>query len=151
MWGDIGLVTDVRFLGVAPHWYFRPYMAWLIFCPHHYIGIFGLILFFLLVFFQVNILKNTWDISKNISKINLVESSFIYRTFYFFFLLSCLYAGSYLPCGRFFTLLYGNTATAVSFYYIFFFLLTNIEYYLYTFSNTIKILNKKKLLKVFLN
>jgi len=27
MWGDIGLVPDVRFYGVAPHWYFRPFMA----------------------------------------------------------------------------------------------------------------------------
>lgn len=27
MWGDIGMVTDVRFYGVAPHWYFRPFMA----------------------------------------------------------------------------------------------------------------------------
>jgi len=46
MWGDIGLVTDVRFYGVAPHWYFRPYMAWLIACPYHYIGVFGLVYFF---------------------------------------------------------------------------------------------------------
>jgi len=27
MWGDVGMVTDVRFYGVAPHWYFRPFMA----------------------------------------------------------------------------------------------------------------------------
>lgn len=27
MWGDLGLTTDVRFLSVAPHWYFRPYMG----------------------------------------------------------------------------------------------------------------------------
>jgi len=27
MWGDIGLIPDVRFYGVAPHWYFRPFMA----------------------------------------------------------------------------------------------------------------------------
>jgi len=50
MWGDIGIVTDVRFYGVAPHWYFRPYMAWLIVCPHHNLGIFGLLYFFLSTF-----------------------------------------------------------------------------------------------------
>ena len=55
MWGDIGLITDVRFYGVAPHWYFRPYMAWLIACPYHYIGIFGLIFFFLVLYFQVSL------------------------------------------------------------------------------------------------
>jgi hypothetical protein len=27
MWGDIGLVVDIRFYGVSPHWYFRPLMA----------------------------------------------------------------------------------------------------------------------------
>ena len=55
MWGDIGMITDVRFYGVAPHWYFRPYMAWLIACPYHYIGIFGLIIFFVVLYFQVTL------------------------------------------------------------------------------------------------
>ena len=27
MWGDIGFIVDIRFYGVAPHWYFRPFMA----------------------------------------------------------------------------------------------------------------------------
>lgn len=55
MWGDIGLITDVRFYGVAPHWYFRPYMAWLIACPYHYVGIFGLVFFFVVLYFQVSL------------------------------------------------------------------------------------------------
>jgi len=55
MWGDIGIINDVRFYGVAPHWYFRPYMAWLIACPYHYVGIFGLIFFFLVLYFQVSL------------------------------------------------------------------------------------------------
>jgi len=59
MWGDIGIVTDVRFYGVAPHWYFRPYMAWLIACPYHYVGIFGLVFFFLVLYFQVSLFGNS--------------------------------------------------------------------------------------------
>ena len=59
MWGDIGMVTDVRFYGVAPHWYFRPYMAWLIACPYHYVGIFGLVFFFLVLYFQVSLFGNS--------------------------------------------------------------------------------------------
>ena len=55
MWGDVGLVPDVRYYGVAPHWYFRPFMAWLIACPYHKTGIFGLIFFFLVLFFQYNL------------------------------------------------------------------------------------------------
>ena len=49
MWGDVGAVVDVRYLGVAPHWYFRPFMSWLTVCPYHKIGIFGLLVFFFLV------------------------------------------------------------------------------------------------------
>jgi quinol-cytochrome oxidoreductase complex cytochrome b subunit len=52
MWGDIGMVSDVRYYGVAPHWYFRPFMAWLIACPFHKTGIFGLVYFFVSVYFQ---------------------------------------------------------------------------------------------------
>lgn len=55
MWGDIGIVTDIRFYGVAPHWYFRPYMAWLIACPYHYVGIFGLVFFFVVLYFQISL------------------------------------------------------------------------------------------------
>ena len=52
MWGDVGIVTDVRFYGVAPHWYFRPFMAWLIACPYHKTGILGLLLLFFLLFIR---------------------------------------------------------------------------------------------------
>ena len=126
MWGDIGLVNEVRFLGVAPHWYFRPYMAWLIFCPHHYIGIFGLIFFFISIYLQINIHKYFWDISKNIIKNNNTENSVLHKNLYFYFLLSMLYAGSYLPCGKFFTLLKGNIASMLSFIYIYIYITTNI-------------------------
>ena len=50
------MITDVRFYSVAPHWYFRPYMAWLIACPYHYLGIFGLVFFFVVFFFQLDII-----------------------------------------------------------------------------------------------
>lgn len=56
MWGDIGMQVDVRFLGVAPHWYFRPYMGWLVACPFHYTGLIGLVLFFTSFYFQPNII-----------------------------------------------------------------------------------------------
>ena len=74
MWGDIGLVTDVRFYGVAPHWYFRPYMAWLVICPYHYLGIFGLIYFFLVLYFQVSIFGSL-EI-ENLKKNNSIYSFF---------------------------------------------------------------------------
>jgi len=33
--GDIGIIEDVNYLAVAPHWYFRPFMAWLTYIPNH--------------------------------------------------------------------------------------------------------------------
>ena len=74
MWGDIGLITDVRFYGVAPHWYFRPYMAWLIACPYHYVGIFGLVFFFVVLYFQVSLFGAS-DL-ENLKQNNTVYSFF---------------------------------------------------------------------------
>jgi len=59
MWGDVGLVPDIRFYGVAPHWYFRPFMAWLIVCPHHKTGIFGLVYFFFVLYHQPTLQNNS--------------------------------------------------------------------------------------------
>lgn len=46
MWGDVGVVTEPKFNQVAPHWYFRPLMAFLLVIPHAIIGVLGLIFFF---------------------------------------------------------------------------------------------------------
>ncbi len=119
MWGDIGLITDIRFLSVAPHWYFRSYMGWLLFCPHHYIGIFGLIAFLVFIYFQPNVL------GKNIKKTNYYlilckqDKSSISLFFFSAFILSLAYSGSYLPCGKYFTFLGGNKATTFSYLFIY--------------------------------
>jgi len=34
-------------------------MAWLIACPYHYLGIFGLVFFFVVFFFQLDIIGHT--------------------------------------------------------------------------------------------
>ena len=81
MWGDIGIVTDVRFYGVAPHWYFRPYMAWLIACPYHYTGIFGLIFFFVVLYFQVSLFGSSE--LENLKYVNTIYA-FYYESLNFF-------------------------------------------------------------------
>lgn len=78
MWGDIGIVNDVRFYGVAPHWYFRPYMAWLIACPYHYVGIFGLVFFFLVLYYQVSLFGSSE--LENLKYINALYS--LYQELY---------------------------------------------------------------------
>lgn len=86
--------------------------------------------------------------SKNKTVLSINENSILHKNLYFFFLLNILYVGSYLPCGKFFTLLKGNIATFFAFVYIYIYLLFNIEYY-FKFFATKKTFNKKTKLKNF--
>lgn len=139
MWGDIGLVTDVRYYGVAPHWYFRPFMAWLIACPHHKTGIFGLIFFFFVLFYQP-VLHGTSEQNNYSQRTLLSFNSFINRNVFFnssyfnlemnlyhqityaLFIGCCLYAASFLPYGRFYNRLGGNIGMLISYMYVFVYL-----------------------------
>jgi quinol-cytochrome oxidoreductase complex cytochrome b subunit len=128
MWGDIGIINDVRFYGVAPHWYFRSYMGWLIICPHHYWGIFGLVFFLLIFFFQPN-LKDKNILNKKcfflkIKNLKLNNEYNFWNLFFFnIFLLSLLYTSSCLPFGRFYNRLNGNYILLLSYYYVFCYLI----------------------------
>lgn len=136
MWGDVGLSTDVRFYGVAPHWYFRPFMAWLIVCPHHNLGIFGLVYLFWVLFHQPT-LHGMFDIN-NIYRRQLLASRIIYRRRLFFtknyfnpelnlyfqltytmFVVCALYTSSFLPYGRFYNRLGGNVGMLGAYMYVF--------------------------------
>ena len=139
MWGDIGIMTDVRYYGVAPHWYFRPFMAWLIACPHHKTGIFGLIFFFFILFFQP-IINGTNELNgfnkkkflilnfklKRKSNFNQIiintEVNLYFQFFYYLFIIFCFYATSFLPYGRFYNRLGGNMGMLVAYMYIFIYL-----------------------------
>ena len=139
MWGDVGMVTDVRFYGVAPHWYFRPFMAWLVACPFHRVGIFSLVFFFFLLYFQPNLHGTTEqnNYSKKVvsvftSKLKCdkfftssyisLESNFVYQLIYGYFIMCCLYTTSFLPYGRFFQRIGGNWGFLCSYFFIFFYL-----------------------------
>lgn len=139
MWGDVGFITDVRFYGVAPHWYFRPFMSWLIVCPHHNLGIFGLVYFFWVLFHQPTlhgykeasgILYKTsflsWIILRKPifypqkytnSELNLYTQ----LTFWLFFM-CMLYTSSFLPYGRFYNRVNGNVGMLGAYFYVFFYL-----------------------------
>ena len=140
MWGDVGMIVDVRFYGVAPHWYFRPYMGWLVACPYHYAGLLGLIFFFISFYFQPNLVGRSplgayvhtktfvligwlfWIIAnKKILRNEKISPEFDpYYTFTFYiFLMAIWYAFSYLPFGRFYTRLGGNFASMCAFMYIY--------------------------------
>ena len=146
MWGDLGLMTDVRFLGVAPHWYFRAYMGWLIFCPHHYIGVFGMLYYMIIIYFQPNVMSYNNDYYSSFSKYGVVESSFLHNLFFLIFILSLFYCASYLPYGRFYTSVEGNFATTFSYLYVFFYLGCPINNILYRLQILHRNINTKSFL-----
>lgn len=162
MWGDVGMVTDVRFYGVAPHWYFRPYMAWLIACPFHRIGIFGLVYFFLIIYFQPHIASFT-DLGAYKSVRSVITSflqapllqKYLYKWSRIFSELSAYFqsnysiligsigcALSYLPYGRFYNRLGGNFAMFFSYLYIFVYLgVSGLRYSILLFLERIQKMN----------
>lgn len=136
MWGDIGFVNDIRFLGVAPHWYFRPLMAWLLACPFHIYGIFGLVYFFLILYYQPNLhgtqSQNNYSrkvllfLFKKLNRADLQHSNFLNveilfyfkQTFYLF--MGCFfYTTSFLPYGKFFNSIGGNWGFVTAYLFIF--------------------------------
>ena len=132
------MITDVRYYGVAPHWYFRPLMAWLIVCPHHKTGVFGLVFFFLILIYQPTLhgvneqldyfkKKSNFLIffkSNKLSYFNptMITSSEINLTHiisYGFFLMCLFYTTTFLPYGRFYNRIGGNIGMLISYFYVF--------------------------------
>lgn len=156
MWGDIGMITDVRFYSVAPHWYFRPYMAWLVACPYHYLGIFGLVFFFVVFFFQLDIIgHNDAGTNKKLKTVGLAfilnrgsdkyliqweriqtEVNLQWQLTFTAFVVAIAYACSYLPYGRFYHSIGGNQMTLISYLYIFSYLGFNFFRYSWLYSST---------------
>jgi len=172
MWGDVGIVTDVRFYGVAPHWYFRPYMAWLIVCPYHNLGIFGLLYFFWVLFHQPT-LHGMNDINNQYQR-RLLLFRFVYKKKDFFvknyfnpelslyfqftyatFIMCALYTSSFLPYGRFYNRLGGNVGMLGSYLYLLVYLTFTflrrpvwLELYYYHVFNQVTFLTKVKREKI---
>mgnify|MGYP003403212163 FL=1 len=143
MWGDVGMSVDVRYFGVAPHWYFRPYMGWLVVCPYHYLGLLGLIIFFVGFYFQPTVMKIGdyseysgvrlmivsflfWvrDLTKRVTRVLpfRCEQNIFYQITFIIFISCMWYSFSYLPYGRFFQSLGGNNASLLVYTYLFFYL-----------------------------
>lgn len=138
MWGDVGFITDPNFNQVAPHWYFRPLMAFLLVIPHALIGVFGLGLFFMLIYYQISLhnagelrayksglfkgLLNT-GFFKNFHTDGFhVDFSFVHQLKFFSFLMAVLYTTTFLPNGKYYLAVGGNDALLISYIIIFLYL-----------------------------
>lgn len=88
-------------------------MAWLIACPHHYLGLGGLVFFMVVFYFQPQI-KRVATLCFNML---LATESLVLLSLSAMFYLAMVYGASYLPYGKFFNRIGGNVATLASFSY----------------------------------
>jgi len=144
-------------------------MAWLIVCPHHKTGIFGLIFFFFTLFHQPTLHglneHNLYYRRKLLFTFNRVkrrkfyknmffnvELNIFFQTTYALFIMSALYASSFLPYGRFYNRLGGNVGMLGSYFYMFAYLSVTslrrpywLELYLYFITYRSNFLKKGKI------
>jgi hypothetical protein len=114
-------------------------MAWLIVCPHHKTGIFGLLYLFLVLFHQPTLhginehnlyYKRRLLFSANKIKQKVfykqsylnVELNLFFQITYTFFVMCGLYTFTFLPYGRFYNRLGGNVGMLFAYMYVFFYL-----------------------------
>ena len=110
-------------------------MAFLLVVPHALIGVFGLALFFILIYYQISLhnagelrnykssvfkgLNNTkFFKTYSIDTFN-IDFSFTYQLRFFFFMMACLYTTTFLPNGKYYLALGGNDILLASYVIIF--------------------------------
>ena len=143
---NISELDEIRFYGVAPHWYFRPLMGLLTIAPTHFEGIMWLGLFFILLTFTPVVYNVYNSKNKNIPVVPMRDSYL--QTFSFIvFMFSLFTTASMLPCGRYY---YdpeggyvGNTWVKWSYQYIYWYLvfilhhLDRIDFFVYNKSKEV--------------
>jgi len=133
-------------------------------CPHHKTGIFGLLFYYIVLFYQP-VLHGTSEqnnynkrvllfLKQKFMKTSFFPASYLnlemnlyFQFFYFLYIGASLYTLSFLPYGRFYNRLGGNVGMLSSYLYIFMYLAFPIfrrplilELYLYYFYNKINFL-----------
>lgn len=110
-------------------------MAFLLVVPHALIGVFGLALFFVLIYYQIGLynmgesrsyrvaaLKGVLNAKffKNYQpKKSVVDFNFAYQVRFFAFVMACLYTTTFLPNGKYYLSVGGNEALLISYLLIF--------------------------------
>lgn len=98
---NISQLDEIRYYGVAPHWYFRPLMGILVVAPTHYEGLMWMGLFFLLLA-AAPVFYNFYNSGHKNIPVLALQDSFIQSVLFAFFLLSLFTTASILPCGRYY-------------------------------------------------
>ena len=110
-------------------------MAFLLVIPHALIGVFGLALFFILIYYQISLhnagelrsyrtglmkgFANSSFFKNYFTDTFHVDFSFIYQLRFFVFAMACLYTTTFLPNGKYYLAVGGNEALLASYVIIF--------------------------------
>jgi len=98
---NIAELDDIRFYGVAPHWYFRPLMGVLVITPTHYEGLMWVMLYFVLIS-SLPVMYNIYNsFNKYVATIPM-QNSLLQTSAFIIFMLSLFCVASMLPCGRYY-------------------------------------------------
>lgn len=98
---NISELDEIRFYGVAPHWYFRPLMGLLVVSPSHYEGLMWMGLWFILLA-ALPLIYNLYNVNHSYLPIIPMQSSLIQSFAFLLFTLSMYCTASMLPCGRYY-------------------------------------------------
>jgi quinol-cytochrome oxidoreductase complex cytochrome b subunit len=143
---NIAEVSDIRFYGVAPHWYFRPLMGLLVVTPTHYEGIMWMGLFFALLAF-LPVIYNLYNTFHTYVCTIPMQNSTLQTTLFIVFMMSLYCTASMLPCGRYYYEpeggYVGNPWVKFSYQYVYVYLawilhhLDVLDHYLFQFTQTV--------------
>jgi quinol-cytochrome oxidoreductase complex cytochrome b subunit len=142
---NISELDEIRFYGVAPHWYFRPLMGLLIVSPSHYEGLLWMGLWFGLLAF-LPVIYNWYNTHNRYLPIIPMQSSLLQTSSFILFMLSVYCTASMLPCGRYYYEpeggYVGNPWVKFSYQYAYLYLgwiihhLDVVEHYSFQFAQT---------------
>jgi hypothetical protein len=106
-------------------------MAFLLVIPHALVGVFGLALFFILIYYQVSLynlgeerqlmsaslrtpVNTAFQRRYNIRRAH-VDFDFFYQLRFFIFFMACLYTTTFLPNGKYYLAVGGNESLLLSY------------------------------------
>jgi ubiquinol-cytochrome c reductase cytochrome b subunit len=98
---NISELDEIRFYGVAPHWYFRPFMGLLTITPTHYEGLLWMGLWIGLIG-CLPVVNSFYNSGSRYLPVIPSQSSLLQTSAFILFMLSMYCANSMLPCGRYY-------------------------------------------------
>lgn len=121
------LTEDIDFSLAIPHWYLRPLMASLVVIPHHYLGFFYVLFFFLAIiqlpFWDENSIITRSELANEYLNTRFAVDLNIFGNFFFcLFVMSLIYSVCIVPTGRYFIASGSSELLVFSFWYIFIYL-----------------------------